>query len=178
VVVVVGPGSIGLLASQVALACGATVLLVGTGVDEGRLSLARELGVQHTLNVETQTAADLVRDLTGGRGADLVVECSGAAPAVRMGYELIRKKGQFVQIGLFGRRIEVEPDLLVNKEVLGLNSFASTPSSWDYTLRLLGDGRVKTRPLVTDTLPLDRWEEGFNRFRNKQSIKVVLLPKP
>ncbi len=177
VVVVTGPGSIGLLASQVAVACGATVLLAGTSIDEGRLALAKELGVQHTVNVETQSAADLVRDLTGGRGADVVVECSGAAPAVRMGYQLIRKKGQYLQIGLFGRKIEIDPDLVVNKEVQVLNSFASTPSAWDYALRLLRDGRVKTRPLVTDTLPLDRWEEGFERFRNKQAIKVVLLPK-
>ncbi len=177
VVVVLGPGSIGLLASQVALACGATVLLAGTSVDEGRLALARELGVQHTINVETQPAADLVRDLTLGRGADVVVECSGAAPAVRLGCELIRKKGQYLQVGLFGRKIEMDPDLLVIKEVQWINSFASTPSSWDYALRLMRDGRVKTRPLVTDTLPLDRWEEGFERFRSKQAIKVVLLPK-
>ncbi len=175
-VVVSGPGSIGLLASQVALACGATVLLVGTGIDEPRLALARDLGVQHTINLEAQPAADLVRDLSSGRGADVVVDCSGAAPAVRLGYQLIRKKGQYLQLGLFGHGIEVDPDLAVNKEVLALNSFASTPSSWDYTLRLLRDGRVKTRPLVTDTLPLERWEQGFDRFRNKQAIKVVLLP--
>jgi len=176
-VVVLGPGSIGLLASQVALSCGATVMLLGTGVDEGRLALARDLGVQHALNIETQPIEAVVMEMSGGRGADVVVECSGAAPAVRMGYRLIRKKGQFVQMGLFGRTIEIEPDLLVNKEVLGLNSFASTPSAWDYALRLMRDGRVRTRPLVTDMLPLERWEEGFERFRRKQAIKVVLLPK-
>ncbi|MHB1161648.1 MAG: zinc-binding dehydrogenase [Chloroflexota bacterium] len=176
-VVVLGPGSIGLLSAQVALACGATVLLAGTGADAPRLQLARELGVQHRAEVDTQAVDDLVKELSGGRGADVVVECSGAGPAVRLGYELIKKKGQYVQLGLFGRKIELDPDLAVIKEVEGRNSFASTPASWDYALRLLGDGRVRTRPLVTDQLPLERWEEGFARFRNKQGIKVVLLPK-
>ncbi|MGE5620387.1 MAG: zinc-binding dehydrogenase [Sphingomonadaceae bacterium] len=176
-VVVLGPGSIGLLSVQVAVACGATVVLVGTGADAARLELARELGVHHTAQVETRAVGDLVRDLTGGRGADVVVECSGAGPAVGLGYELVKRKGQYVQLGLFGRKIELDPDPAVMKEVDVRNSFASTPTAWDYALRLLGDGRVRTRPLVTDELPLERWEEGFARFRNKQGIKVVLLPK-
>jgi len=176
-VVVTGPGAIGLLSTQVALACGATVVLVGTGVDAPRLEMAKQLGAHYTVNLEEQSVAALVSDLTSGRGADMVVECSGAGAAARLGYELVKRRGQYVQIGLFGRRIEMDPDLAVMKEVDIRNSFASTWTSWNYALRLMQEGRVQTRPLVTDRLPLGQWEEGFNRFRNKQGIKVVLLPK-
>jgi L-iditol 2-dehydrogenase len=176
-VVVTGPGAIGLLATQVALASGATVVLVGTGIDAPRMELAKRLGTHYTVNLEEQSPAALVSDLTEGRGADMVVECSGAAAAARMGYELVKRRGQYVQIGLFGRRIETDPDLAVMKEVDVRNSFASAWSSWNYALRLMKEGRVQTGPLVTDRLPLGQWEEGFNRFRNKQGIKVALLPK-
>ncbi len=176
-VVVIGPGSIGLLCSQVALACGATVVLAGTGVDAARMEMAGELGVQHAVNVETQSISDLVKDLTEGRGADVVVECSGSAGGVRTGLELVKRMGQFVQVGLFGRKVEIDLDLAVIKEVALCTTFAQTPRAWDYALRLLKEGRVQTRPLVTDALPLEQWEEGFARFRNKQGIKVVLLPR-
>ncbi|MCL5025498.1 MAG: zinc-binding dehydrogenase, partial [Chloroflexi bacterium] len=176
VVVVVGPGAIGLLTAQIAVASGAQVVMAGTGTDAPRLELARELGTQHAIDVEAQPAADFVNDLTGGQGADVVFECSGAAGGARLGYELVRRGGQFVQVGLFGKRIEMDADLAVLKEVDVRNSFASTWKSWDHALKLLGQGRVRTRPLVTDALPLDGWEKAFTGFRNKEGIKYVLLP--
>lgn len=177
VVVVLGPGTIGQLASQVALACGATVVVVGVGSDGARLELARSLGAHHAVDVQGQCPAELVKELTVGWGADVVVECSGAASALRLGHELVKRGGQLVQVGLFGRNIELDPDLAVIKEVEVLNSFASTWTSWEQALRLLQLGLVQTRPLVTDALPLERWEEGFSRFRSREGIKFVLLPK-
>jgi L-iditol 2-dehydrogenase len=106
-----------------------------------------------------------------------VYECSGAASAARMGLDLIKRRGQYVQIGLFGRRIEWDVDLAVYKEVEIRTSFASVPSAWDRALQLLERGRVQTRPLVTDILPLAEWESGFQQFRDRQGIKHVLSPK-
>lgn len=176
-VVVLGPGSIGLLAAQVAAACGGVVVVVGTRGDEARLALARELGARHTVDVDAESAADLVKELTSGRGADVVLECSGSAAAARLGCELVKRRGRYVQIGLFGRRIELDWDLMVAREVDVANSFASTWQSWEYAMRLLRQGTVRTRPLVTEVLPLERWEEGFARFRTRQGIKVALSPK-
>jgi L-iditol 2-dehydrogenase len=175
-VVVIGPGSIGLLCSQVAMACGATVVLLGASGDGSRMEMAASLGIRHTVNVETLPAGEIVRGLTGGRGADVVVECSGAQAGVRLGYELIRRRGQLVQVGLFGRPVEIEMDLAVIREVEIRTSFSHTPKAWDYALKLMEEGRVQTRPLATDILPLDQWEEGFSRFRRKEGIKVVLQP--
>lgn len=177
VALVTGPGSIGLLTAQVARAWGATVVLAGTAVDTERMALARRLGIQHTVNVESEQVGDLVRDIAGDRGVAAVYECSGSAGAARMALDLVKRRGQFVQIGLFGKRIEWDADLAVMKEVDVRTSFASTPSSWSYALDLLRQGRVQTGPLVTDTLPLSEWENGFDRFRNKHGIKFVLAPK-
>ncbi len=177
VVAVTGPGSIGLLTAQVARAWGATVVLAGTSVDEARMELARKLGIQYTVNAETSSATDLVKDLTAGRGATVVYECSGAAAGARLALDLVRRRGQYVQVGLFGKRIEWDADLTVLKEIDITTTFASTPPVWDRALRLMDEGKVQTRPLVTEVLPLSEWESGFNRFRNKQGIKFVLTPK-
>src|SRR5512133_2475247 len=148
VVAVTGPGSIGLLTAQVARAWGATVVLAGTSADEARMELARKLGIQHTVNVETASALELVKGLTGGRGASAVYECSGAAAGARLALDLVKRRGQYVQIGLFGRRIEWDADLTVLKEIDITTTFASTPPAWDRALRLVDEGKVQTRPLV------------------------------
>ena len=81
VAVVAGPGAIGLLTLQVARAAGAAVIVLGTSADRHRLELAAELGAARAIDVGDEDPAPIVQDLTGGWGADIVFECSGAGPA-------------------------------------------------------------------------------------------------
>jgi L-iditol 2-dehydrogenase len=173
---VTGPGAIGLLTAQILLAAGANVILAGTQADSDRLDLARRLGVQHTFQVDTQPVANLVQDLTHGDGTELVFECSGAAAAARLGIQVAKRGGQFVQLGLFGKPVEINWDQAILKEVGISNSFASTWISWNHALNLLGSGKVKTTPLVSDVLPMSQWEGAFRRFGTRQGIKFILTP--
>ena len=104
-VVVLGPGPIGLLAGMVARAGGARhVVIIGTPADEAvRLSKARALGFQTVIDLAETDPVTAVLELTGGIGADLVIECSGAAPAIASTVELVRKKGRICAIGLTGK---------------------------------------------------------------------------
>ena len=175
---VAGPGAIGLLTAQILISAGVTVILAGTQADADRLGLARTLGVQHTLQVETEPITDIVQELTHGKGVDLVFECSGAAAAARMGIEVAKRGGQFIQLGLYGKPVEISWDLAIMKEVDIRNSFASTWISWDYALKLLESGKVQTSPLVSGVWPIHQWETAFERFSNKQGIKYILTPVP
>ena len=89
---VTGPGTIGLLAAQVARAAGGTVHVRGTPADEARLEAARRLGF------ETSTTED------GPREADVVVECSGHQAGMAFCLESARRGGRYVAIGLAGSR--------------------------------------------------------------------------
>src|SRR6266540_5905772 len=80
-VVVIGPGPIGLLAVAVAKALGASPVIL-TGTRNSRLSIGRELGADRVININDEDAVDVVKQLTGGIGADYVIECSGAPNAV------------------------------------------------------------------------------------------------
>lgn len=175
--VVAGPGAIGLLALQVLKAAGATVVVLGTGADTERLKLAERLGADHTLDVEREDAETLVRELSfEGLGADGVYECSGAGPAAQGLLKLVRRRGRYVQIGLFGKPVAWDLDEVCYKELVVTGSNASVPAAWTRALHLLASGAVTTEALVTDNFPITEWREAFERFERKEGVKLLLTP--
>jgi L-iditol 2-dehydrogenase len=174
---VTGPGAIGLLTSQILLSAGVSVILAGTQADASRLDLGRQLGVQHTLQVDTQPVPEIIQEITHGKGADLVFECSGAAGGARLGIQVAKRGGQYIQLGLFGRPVELDWDQAMLKELDLRQSFASTWISWEYALKLLASGKVQTAPLVSGVFPLGQWETAFERFKTRQGLKYLLTPE-
>lgn len=177
VVAIAGPGAIGLLAVQVARAAGATVVMLGTSSDQQRLTLARRLGASHTLVVGEQDPQELLAGLTHeGHGADVVIECSGAGPAAAQLLTLARRRGRYLQVGLFGKPIAWDFDQVCYRELEVRGSNASTPESWLRALRLLGEGRVDTEAVISHRYPLGGWREAFDDFESKRGIKLLLVP--
>jgi L-iditol 2-dehydrogenase len=177
VAVIAGPGAIGLLTLQVVKAAGAVVVMLGTNADAQRLKLARDLGADHVVNVQQESPDELIADITQeGLGADVVYECSGAGPAAEQLLRLVRRRGRYVQIGLFGKPVQWDLDQLCYKELTATGSNASVPSAWDKALKLLDQGIVRTAPLITDIFPVDQWEQAFQTFEAKSGVKTLLTP--
>jgi len=175
-VLVSGPGTMGLLSLQMVTLSGGSAVVLGTGVDAGRLELARELGAARTVDIEREDPWEVIGPMTGGLGADVFLECSGAPPAATAGIHLSRKQGRYTQIGLFGRPIEVDYEKIALKELRVTGSFAQKWSAWRTALDLLAAGRVNLKPLVTHTYPLADWKQAFDRLRRKEGLKVMLVP--
>ena len=176
VAVVSGPGAIGLLTLQVARASGAAVIVLGTAVDHRRLELACELGATAAIDITTEDASATVQGLTGGWGADIVFECSGAGPAALGLRQHVRRGGQYAQIGLFGKPVAWDLDQVCMKELSVTGSNATVPSAWRTALRLLGEGQVRTAPLITSTYPLAGWADAFSTFEKREGVKLLLDP--
>jgi len=177
VAVIAGPGAIGLLTLQVVKAAGAKAIVLGTDSDEHRLKLARELGADYVVNVQKDDPKTLVADLTeGGFGADVVYECSGAGPAAAQLLTLVRRRGCYVQIGLFGKPVAWDLDQLCYKELLATGSNASVPSSWNRAIQLMAEGKVRTDALITHIFDITDWEKAFGTFEDKTGIKTLLKP--
>jgi L-iditol 2-dehydrogenase len=157
-VLVIGPGAIGLIAAQVARACGGRVTVRGTERDVARLALARELGF------ETGTLPE----------ADVVVECSGAGPGIADGLRAVRRRGRLVQMGLRGADVTIPYDLICFKELTVTAGFASNPQSWRRAMALLGE--VNLEALVTEVVPLRDWRRAFEASRAGDGVKYVLDP--
>lgn len=175
-VAIAGPGAIGLLCTQLAHAAGARTCLIGAGVDGERLALARTLGADHTLVAGEDDVAGYILEATAGEGCDVFVEASGAPAAARLGLEVLRRNGQYAQIGLAGRPFELDLSLLAYKELRMMGSLGQTSPAWDKALGLMATGAVKVRPLATHVLPLSQWEEGFRLFERKEGVKIILIP--
>ncbi|MBQ8732644.1 MAG: zinc-binding dehydrogenase [Oscillospiraceae bacterium] len=173
IVLVSGPGAIGLLALQVARANGAKVYVSGTSADEPRLRLAMQLGAAGTITVNRESLAEAAEKITGGAGFDAVFECAGVAASADGCLKVVRKGGRFGQIGLFGKAIPFDLDLLLKKEVKLSAGFATTPDSWRTALRLLEAGTVDTLPIVSDIFPLESWETAFDKMEHKMGLKIL-----
>ncbi len=165
-VLVVGPGPVGLIAAQVARDCGAVVYVRGVARDGVRLHKARELGF------ETSVAPDA---LTGE--FDVVIECSGSADGILTCFEHARRGGRYVQVGLAGRPVPVPFDEVCYRELVVTGGNASTAASWLRAIELLERGAVDLATLVTDVVPLEEWERGFDLTRSASCVKVVIDPR-
>lgn len=176
VVVISGPGAIGLLSLQLAKAEGSFIVLCGTGADKERLELGRRLGADVTVNVEEETPMEVISQLTDRAGADVFIECSGSPNAVRTGLQIVRRGGHYTQIGLIGRAFELDFDTIAYKELTAKGSLGQRWTAWRRGLKLLSKGLVKTEPLISDVLPLDQWKTGFRKMENKEGIKILLEP--
>lgn len=171
-VLVMGPGTMGLLAAQIARMCGGRATVVGTARDEVRLAAARRLGFA-TLDAGS---VDEMRALGSGLGPHVVIECSGAGPAMATGLDVVRRGGAYVQIGQTGDVVSVPLALASFKELTITGGFASTPSSWRRAMALLAAGQIELDALVSEVTPLERWREVFDATASGAGIKFVLAP--
>jgi len=175
-VVVHGPGPMGLLTTQVAKACGAS-LVIQTGHRGVRLDIAKEIGADVTIPVEEEDPVERIKEITGGMGADVVFEVSGAASAALQAFDEVRRKGQVIFIA--GPPDPVEFSF---RKILGggLTVKGSIMSKWiDYerAVRLISGGFVRAGPLITHRLPITEWRKAFDAIMvTKTAGKVILTP--
>jgi L-iditol 2-dehydrogenase len=180
IVAVVGPGPIGLLSAMAAKAGGAgAVIIIGTDADEGlRLPTARKLrSIDHVLNVQRDDVVKTVLELTAGRGADLVIEASGAARGIALGISLLRKLGRLTAIGLTGKpEIPFPYDTAMSKAAIYIFNLSTSYTSWDKAIGLISRKAIEVEPLITHRGGLERWKEFFDALENKQGIKGIFIP--
>jgi L-iditol 2-dehydrogenase len=171
-----GPGPIGLLAAQVARSEGAMVVIGGIGADQNRLNLARRLNIDRVINVEEEDPAAVLQNLSGGLGADVIFECSGAQAAAAQCLNAVRKGGKYTQIGLYGKPIQLDFDRMVMKELRMQGVFSSNWRAWDRALRLVAQNRIELEPLISHRFPLSEWRRAFDLLWSREALKVLLQP--
>jgi len=178
-VVVLGPGPIGLLAAMCAKAEGARkVMIVGTPNDEAlRLKVAREVGIDYVVNLGEEDPIRKTSDLTDGLGADLVVEASGAEPAIRTTVDLVRKKGRITVIGMTGKADITFPwDKAIFKACDLIFNLSTSYTSWDRAISLIAERKIDVDAIITHREPLTHWEQVFDDVEHLRALKAVLIP--
>jgi L-iditol 2-dehydrogenase len=179
VVVVAGPGPIGIMAALVAKHAGASsVIIVGTEDDEElRLTLCRSLGaIDHVVNVQRDDLSRIVAEASHGRGCDVFVEASGASAALATGAAIIRKLGTVVAIGLTGKqKVEFPYDAFMMKSVRYLFNVSTKFEAWDRSIQLLASGVIPHAKLITHTGTIDQWQPMFEALLARTALKGMFV---
>jgi threonine 3-dehydrogenase len=177
-VLITGVGPIGLMTIPCARVAGAEKIIV-SDINEIKLELARRMGADVLINPAKQDLPTAVREVTGD-GADVLLEMSGAAPAISGGLAALRPGAEAALLGVPGRPFEIDwANLIIFKGVTIQAIYGR--KIWDTWYRmkaLLQTGAVNLAPLITHDLPLEDFEKGFALMKSQNEVvgKVILRP--
>ena len=176
-VVVVGAGPIGLFAVQVARINGSgRVILAGLTCDAARLDVGRQVGADETVNVDDVDLEALVKERTGGWGADLIVDAAGVNKVLEQALRLVRPNGQITKIGWDPQPVNFSLDPLLIKGVVLQGVFSHTWETWEKALALLTSGRVQGEPMITHRVPLSDWRMAYHLVETREAVKALIIP--
>ncbi len=176
-VVVVGPGPLGLVSVGVAKAlCAGKVFLVGTR--DSRLEVGKTMGADRLININKEDPGEVVRKETGGKGADLVVESSGASQGPQTALEIAKRMGKILLLGFPDEPVSANFSIMGQRNI---HIYSVRGEGWANCARgvsLLEQGRISLKPLLTHSFPLAQVEEAFETYiqRIGGAIKVIVHP--
>ena len=171
-VIVLGPGTIGILCAAVARLCGAEVAVVGLEADQPRLAIARQYGCDVIAGDATEWARR-----GDGLGADCVIDAAGVSTTLRVAMELVRPNGQITKVGWGRQPLGFSLDPLVQKNVTLQGSFSHNWPVWERVLSLMAREALDVRPIIGGVWPFADWEEAFHRMHRGDVVKSVLKPE-
>jgi alcohol dehydrogenase/L-iditol 2-dehydrogenase len=170
-VIVIGPGTIGILCAAVARICGAEVAVVGLESDKLRLDIAKQYGCEPIIGDATEWAKN--RD---GLGADLIVDAAGASVTLKMALQWVRPNGQITKVGWGPQPLGFSLDPLVQKNVTLKGSFSHNWPIWERVIALLASGSLNVKPIIGGVWAIDQWKEAFEKMHHGEVVKSVLKP--
>jgi L-iditol 2-dehydrogenase len=173
-VAITGAGAIGLLGGDAARIRGAgRVIVIGRGQ---RLAKAGQMGFE-TVDAAAGDPVGEVRALTGGLGADVVLEAAGVPETLRWAMAMLRRGGRCAAVGIPTEGTELDLKRIVLDELELVGSRASA-GEMRRVMPHVEQGRMRVRDVMTHTFPLARFAEALATFRDRSSgaIKIILKP--
>ncbi len=174
-VLILGAGPIGLFATGIARAGGASLIIV-SDPNNYRLNISKKMGAHITLNPKKQDITPPVLEATNNNGVDVVLEFSGNTQALNQGLKTITPGGRISILGIYEKRVSID----LNKEVIfkKIRIYGITGrkmfSTWYKTSRFLSSGLVDPGPIITHQFSLKDYEKGIKLMRDGKCGKVIL----
>lgn len=173
--VVIGLGIIGICVVPILKSMGVRQV-IACGRRERRLNLAGENGADRVVDAAREDILPVVKEATGGRGADIVYDCAGTPLTFRQSLEMVHRGGTIDLVGIYQEPVTWSPSSIVSNDItlIGCGLRFDIPGAVD----LVKSGRVRTTPLITHRFPLHRIEDAFKTLDEApDAIKVMVLPE-
>lgn len=178
-VVVLGQGTAGLLHTRLAVLTGASPV-IAVSRTRWKLDLAERMGAHHVISAPVDRATAEVRRLTGGRGADVVIDAAGGAETLRAAMDMLRPGGRFSAFAVSHetvRGFSMFP--LYFGEISIIGSRALTPQDLNPSIQLVASGAVDVNGFITEKYPLTDAAAAFEEYERNPSriLRIVIDSK-
>ncbi len=170
-VLVLGPGTIGILCAAMAKLAGAEVAIVGLATDAGRLEIAKQYGCDTIVGDATEWANEY-----DGMGVDCVVDAAGVSATLKLALEYVRPNGHITKVGWGPQPMNFSLDPLIQKNVTLQGSFSHNWPIWEKVLFLLSSGSLDVKPIIGGVWKLNDWHEAFEQMHSGKVVKSILTP--
>jgi 2-desacetyl-2-hydroxyethyl bacteriochlorophyllide A dehydrogenase len=176
-VVVIGAGIIGLSILKAARTAGAGRLIV-TDIVDYRLDFAKTLGADITINSMTQDSVSRIMELTNGVGADIVFEAVGLEATVQQGINMLAIGGKLTVVGMMSKTMTLNVLSIVSRELQIRGSYAYASDDFRRGFSYIVNRKIDVKSLITNVLPLEKIQEGFELMHEKKrkTLKIMLKP--
>jgi threonine dehydrogenase-like Zn-dependent dehydrogenase len=176
-VVIQGPGAQGIGSAAVAKTMGANVIVTGIAKDRERLEFVKRMGADHAICIDEEDAVERVKEITGGRMADVVLENSGAPAAVPQGLELCGRKARYVLSGYSKKAsVEIVKDLIALKELEVIGGWGQA-GGFRAGNQVINEGRFKLEEMVTNHFTVENAHQGVEKVISGEiALKAVVQP--
>ena len=178
IVLIEGPGHMGMVTIVAARAVGASQIIVtGVARDKFRLDCALQVGADHVIDLESEDAVARVREITGGKMADVVIDAAAGNPVtVNLAMDLVHPGGHVVIAGMKDRPLEGFHSDWIPTRRITLHPGAGLDT--EGAVALINDGKVPTAELLGQVFPLERFEEAFSLLNREtpgqDAVRVAL----
>jgi L-iditol 2-dehydrogenase len=174
-VLVLGAGPIGNLVAQVARWRGARRVLI-SDISGPRLEIARQCGIDCTVNSREASLESYVAEVFGPNRADVALECVGAAETANQAIHNVRKGGTIVIVGVFGDRPEIDLGLVQDRELELRGTLMYQRQDYLEAIRCLSEGGITVGPLLTKTFSFRQYPEAYAFIEeNREKVMKVMV---
>jgi L-iditol 2-dehydrogenase len=176
-VAIIGVGAQGLMQIQLAKTLGASQV-IGIGRSAGRLERAKQVGADIVFSSEDGDAVAKVKDVTEGRGADVVIEAAGNPDTWSQAVLMARNGGTVMQFSGLpgGTQVSFDATKLHYGEITMKGIFHTTPRAAQLAIEMLSTGTVSVKPILDGTIGLSEVEDGLLRMKRSEVIKLAVVP--
>jgi len=178
VVVVYGAGTLGQFSVQAARVGGASrIIVVGLKKDKERFEVAGKIGATDFIFADEADPVAQVIELTGGEGADLVIDCAGANIVTKQAIRLLRTSGTLVKIGYDAAPFDQSLNEIIDREIKVIGHFGYDWVTWRNILRLWEAGRLSLDTIITHRMKISQFNEALETLKKGEAIKIILYPE-
>ena len=170
-VLVIGPGTIGILCAVIAKICGADVAVLGLESDRSRLAKLKNYNINSIVKNVSSWAKE-----KDGLGVDLVIDAAGVSHTLKIAMDNVRPNGQITKVGWGPQPLDFSLDMIVQKNIRLQGSFSHNWPIWEKVIQLLSEGTLNVKPIIGGVWKIEEWKKAFSEMHSGKIIKSILKP--